>query len=175
MKQGSGKRRVFCCIIIVVVLVALLLTVFFTCTDMGRLFRIVGPSYHIEWSHQPQGYGHTLYVCQAKEGIVACALSNLTSQDAKGVVCTLNNGTELQMMRSYAENGKPKTEFLFLYLVSNCEYERNDVMRFDYKGLSHFTIQPVGTRLLILCITETDKYSGDELRQLGIDTYCEVS
>lgn len=41
----------------------------------------------------------------------------------------------------------------------------------NYKGLTHYTIQPAGDALVILCITETDKYNSDELRQIVINVY----
>lgn len=173
MKQKYAHQRIICLIIVAIIVAAVLLTVFFTCTNTGRLICNMGPSYQIVWSFQPKGYGHTLFVCRVKDDTTVFALRDISNQDAKAVVCTVKDNTELQMMRSYVENGNPKTEFLYLFLVAGYDFERNDVSHFDYKGLTQFTIQPIEDLLVVLCITETDKYNSDELRQIGINAYCE--
>ena len=168
--QISGKMRAWIILSAIIALVLLAL-VFFTCTNTGRLIRKVGIPYRVEWSCEPEGFGHTLYVCQTKQGMAACSLKNPSSRADGAAVASVDRGTELQLMRSYADNGTPKTESLYLFLVTDSHFEATGVKSFDYKGATHYTIQPAGDALVILCITETDKYSSDELWQIGMDAY----
>ena len=168
----SGKNRAWIALSGAIALVLLVLILLLTCTNTGRLFRKVGIPCRVEWSCEPEGYGHTLYVCQTKQSMAACALKNASQTDG-AAVASVDCGEELQLMRSYADNGTPKTEFLYLFLVMDGHFKETGVKNYDYKGLTHYTIQPVGDALVILCITETDIYSSDELRQIGINAYNE--
>ena len=167
--QMSGKTRARIILSAVIALVLLVL-ILLTCTNTGRLIRKVGIPCRVVWSYEPEGFGHTLYVCQTKQSIVACSLKNSSKTDG-AAVASVDRGAELQLMRSYSDNGTPKTEFLYLFLVTDGHFKETGVKNYDYNGLTHYTIQMVGDALVILCITETDKYSSDELRQIGIDAY----
>ena len=171
VSNRPGKRRVFFVITAAIVVLLVLIVVFCTCTDTGRMIRKVGIPYQVTWSYEPEGYGYTLYICQTKEDMVACALKKLFSTKDGATIASVDRGEELQIMHSYAENGTPKTELLYLFLVEDRSFEQEGVKEYDYKGLTHYTFQLVDNKLVILCITETDKYNSGELRQIGLDAY----
>lgn len=168
-KGGAGmrsKRKAIIAACAVVILLAAAL-VFFTCTEAGRLARTVGIPCQVEWSERAEEYGYTLYLCRTKEGPQACALRDLAS--GTGASTAVGRGPEVALMRSYVENGAPKTRMLRMSIVTDPGIAPKGTMEFDAQN-GHFTIRQAGDTLIILCDTESAECA-DHSREIGLEAY----
>lgn len=143
---------------------------FFFRSPGGQLILKTGLSGRLLWGYDVEDYELTLYVME-KDGELELISTKPAFGDAP-VVSTVSGADGdvlLTTTRGWVENGKAKSEQLYLYAMRVEEPSDYSEKSFEH-GPAKFEVSLREDVLIVLCITSAESSSSEELLDIAMET-----